>query len=344
MKTNLIWIFVILIFASCTKVEEQTIWISGFKTECSMGAGKGECLYISKNADLDKAEWEYFYSPIEDFAYEAGFLQKIKVRVETRNENPAPQDQSKYQYTKVEVLERIADNRVQLEGSWILVKMDDNPIDRSKVLPTINFDWNAMRIFGKDGCNDYHARIVASSNSKLKVDMGATTQKMCVDMAMPDAYNKHIMEVRGYKLEKGMLNLLNDEGKVLLSYIKENLESQNANLAGKWTTVRLDGGKINKMVKAPTFNIDPRKEVVWGNDGCNDYRGGIKVLGRNEMELANLAVTEKACKNMDVAMQFIKALTETRKINMDKSMLLLYDAEGKERVALLKAKEEPKSE
>ena len=73
-----------LLLNACSNSKNKIFWVSGMKTECSGGAGKMQCLIVHKGKNLDEAIWENFYSPIEGFEFEEGFMKKLEIREERR--------------------------------------------------------------------------------------------------------------------------------------------------------------------------------------------------------------------------------------------------------------------
>ena len=98
----------------------KTIWVSGYKTECDAGAGKGECLLVTTDADLAEAKWQNFYTNIEGFNFEPGLMQKLEVKIVERSGTKIAADQSSLKYTFVKVLEKKEDRRWDLQGDWSL--------------------------------------------------------------------------------------------------------------------------------------------------------------------------------------------------------------------------------
>lgn len=96
--------------SACASSQHQIYWVSGSKAECSAGAGKMQCLRVSKNADLKQADWQYFYAPIEGFNFEKGFLKKIEVHASPLDPQTVPADASSIRYTLIKELEKMPDD------------------------------------------------------------------------------------------------------------------------------------------------------------------------------------------------------------------------------------------
>ncbi|UHG89156.1 DUF4377 domain-containing protein [Spirosoma oryzicola] len=83
------------------KPEIITLQISDRRQDC-VGVGPQQCMLVKEKDDTG---WKLFYGGIDGFAYEEGFEYKLMVRRETI-ENP-PMDGSSFQYTLVELVEKV---------------------------------------------------------------------------------------------------------------------------------------------------------------------------------------------------------------------------------------------
>jgi hypothetical protein len=82
-----------------------TYWINSSKVPC-VGVGPMECLEVRQS---ESATWQLFYSEIEGFDYEPGYVYRIKVREEKRDPEDVPADASSIRYILVSVDEKIPD-------------------------------------------------------------------------------------------------------------------------------------------------------------------------------------------------------------------------------------------
>ncbi|PHI20763.1 hypothetical protein CEQ90_06850 [Lewinellaceae bacterium SD302] len=199
----------------------QIWWVSGFKTQCSGGAGKMECLKVHKGSDLNDPEWEYFYSSIEGFEYEEGFLKKIELTIEELPTGQVPADASSLKYTLVRELEKNVDYRTLLNGEWTLTRLENNPINRSVPLPELTIDLKEMRINGTGGCNNYTGQIKSLTFNSIELSKIAGTRKACPGPTIENEYFKALGEVGSFRIKGNNLMLFND-GKELLAFMKQN--------------------------------------------------------------------------------------------------------------------------
>ena len=97
----------LLAVASCKSSNSDTeasvtYWINSARVPC-VGVGPMECLEVRQS---ESADWQLFYSDIEGFDYEPGYLYRIKVREEKRDPENIPADASSIRYILVSVEEK----------------------------------------------------------------------------------------------------------------------------------------------------------------------------------------------------------------------------------------------
>ncbi|MGB5404962.1 MAG: DUF4377 domain-containing protein [Robiginitalea sp.] len=99
---------VLLVVTSCkssnseTEASGITYWINSSKVPCE-GVAPMECLEVRQS---ESADWQLFYSEIEGFDYQPGYLYRIKVREEKRDPEDVPADASSIRYILVSVEEK----------------------------------------------------------------------------------------------------------------------------------------------------------------------------------------------------------------------------------------------
>lgn len=94
MKQLYTLLFSLLLLAACQKeaFETKTLIIADHKADC-VGEAPQQCLLI-KEAEGDN--WQFFYSGIEGFEYEAGFEYRIEVKVYEVPNPPADGSSKRY--------------------------------------------------------------------------------------------------------------------------------------------------------------------------------------------------------------------------------------------------------
>ena len=229
MKTILLYIFVVTVTACNTtmmtkKNTEQIWWVNSYKVPCT-GVAPMSCLQIQKSENIEQRKWQNFYTEIEGFVFEPGYLQKIKVKEEKLNPAQVPADGSSVKYTLVEVLEKKSDERFAIHDIWVLEAIDAVSIPKSPdndkmETPVLEINVTEMKVMGSDGCNQIHGPIKVLDGEKLEFGAMAATRKMCIRMDIPDKFNTVINKVGKYKIENLKLFLFDEKGTELLRFKK----------------------------------------------------------------------------------------------------------------------------
>ena len=87
------------------------------------------CLEVQNNETIDPQGWELFYSQIEGFKYQPGYLYRITVAISDR-EPPLPADVSAKTYELVEVLSKSPDPALRLPTSGQYNVSENSPSPR----------------------------------------------------------------------------------------------------------------------------------------------------------------------------------------------------------------------
>lgn len=67
-----------------------------------------------------------------------------------------------------------------------------------------------------------------------------------------------------------------------------------------------------------------------GYDGCNTFSGSIIGVDIESIKLGPLATTQKACKDMNLPVQFHQYLNNVESYSVQKQLLILSDGQGQE--------------
>ncbi len=207
--------------SSCgsTKHTTATYWVNSAKVYCDAGLGKAKCLQVTKADDHENADWSNFYSTINGFTFEPGFLQKIEVTETELDAKEVPADASSIQYDLVEVLEKKSDPKMAIHDIWVATHINGEEIAKTNA-PTLEINTTEMRVFGFNGCNNYNGQIKSIKSNTIEFGAIATTRKMCADMTISDRYDKALNETASYKKDGLTLILLNTDGNEILRFKK----------------------------------------------------------------------------------------------------------------------------
>ncbi|WP_460687144.1 DUF4377 domain-containing protein [Niabella aquatica] len=86
---------------------EYIYWINSATKDCQ-GVGPMKCLEVQKNDTLEPGKWQLFYSQIEGFTYEPGYVYQLIIKEEQIPADRVPADGSSIKYTLVKQLEKKA--------------------------------------------------------------------------------------------------------------------------------------------------------------------------------------------------------------------------------------------
>jgi len=327
----------IIIFQSCSTTKKSIFWVSGFKAECYSGSEKMNCLIINKQNNLNKPNWENFYANIEGFEFEEGIIKKIEVNEKKLEDKDVPMDASSIKYTLVKELKKQTDERVQLKGNWILVKLNDNPINRVVEVPTMGVSLNQMQVFGSGGCNNYSGSIENLTLGSIKFGNIANTLMVCNNGNIEREYHLALSSVETYTLKKDILTFYSNKHKKLLTFTRQQkTEAVDQRIQGIWNATRIFGESVNQMISIPRLEINLTDMRLFGNDSCNELNGKIEAVSATQLSFAGIALTRKICQNMTIADNFNKALNKIVSYKLDGLELILMDKDGNEVLAFLK--------
>ncbi len=134
-----------------------------------------------------------------------------------------------------------------------------------------------------------------------------------------------------------------DASSIRLSQVKvleKNLDSR-LKINNVWILENIRGKKIrfdenNSQNKKPQIEFDLATKQVKGNDGCNNFFGGIKSISPETIEFTPFASTKMACMGTDIPDRFNPALFLVSKYKIENSNLLLLDKEDNVLLVFLK--------
>ena len=191
---------------------ESILWINSFTVQCE-GVAPMTCLQVQESESPEPGKWGNFYSRIEGFTFEAGYLYKLRVRKEMLEDVPA--DASSIRYVLVDVLEKTRDPKININDIWAVTAIQGEPIGKPRdgqAGPLIEVSLSAMRVMGRDGCNNFTGQITEFDDGVIEFGSIATTRMMCRDMSVPEKFNSAMRQVKSYRLEPGQLVLLDSDG------------------------------------------------------------------------------------------------------------------------------------
>ena len=214
-------LLMVLVLISCSPSEKGTIyWVNSYKVDC-VGVGPMKCLQVQKAEQMNETSWQNFYSEIEGFEYEPGFLYKISVKEEQLDASDVPADGASIKYTLLKILEKTMDPKLQLNDIWVVISIEGEEVEPAgegerRKDAQMEIQLAGSKVSGTDGCNNFTGTIELVSAEDIHFGPLASTRKMCMDMTLPDKFNRAISQVKKYKINNLRLTLLNEQGQTLM--------------------------------------------------------------------------------------------------------------------------------
>lgn len=207
-----------------SKTSEDTsyvLWVNSLKKDC-VGVGPQKCMETQKGNALNSNNWSFFYQSIDGFAFEEGYIYKLKVREEKLTTDNVPTDGSSLKYTLVEVLEKQHDKKIRLHDIWALQTIAGGNFKEGdfSILPQLEINMTTNQVMGTDGCNNFMGSLKTVTEDSLIFGPLAGTRKACINMKNSDQFNKNLNATATYKREELVLYLYDKQGSELLSFKK----------------------------------------------------------------------------------------------------------------------------
>lgn len=118
------------------------------------------------------------------------------------------------------------DRELKVNDSWIAVIINDEILvadtDDLTTLPTLDISVSEMRYSGSDGCNNFNGGIVELDEKTIRFGLAAATRMMCLEMKIPDLFNRTLPEVTRWEIKKEILHLFDADGNELMQLKKSD--------------------------------------------------------------------------------------------------------------------------
>jgi len=197
------------------KGNEKIFWVHSSKISCE-GVGKMNCLQVKRGEDFETLRWESFYSNIEGFEYQPGYIYKIKVNESKRKNVPA--DASSLEYELVEVLSKEQDKFLSITGIWLLQQINGKDVDLNPNDALLEIKSSQQKFFGKAICNQINGNIKHVKDNKISITKVISTMMMCENIELETEYISALQNVEEFKVGDRKLQFLDLKGETILSY------------------------------------------------------------------------------------------------------------------------------
>lgn len=227
----------------------------------------------------------------------------------------------------------------QLRGQWTIVRVGKRNVPFEDDMPYIIFDEAQWRFYANNGCNTLNGTFLYNGESSVSFSSVLSTQMLCHDAVFETEINGVLRDdvTVNVKIEQKGLEtyavLSNAKGTPLLTLRRHNLEAIN----GQWDVTEIAGEKTKDAGINIFFDIPELK--VHGNSGCNYFNGTIEIdpYVSSSISFRNMAVTMRACPNLDLETKFLVSLEQVARVQINNAKhITLLDAKGKKIVELYK--------
>jgi heat shock protein HslJ len=201
---------------------------------------------------------------------------------------------------------------------------------------------------GSAGCNHYSADYTVDGES-LTIEPAIRTEMYCSEppgiMDQEDRYLALLTEVASYRMEDGLLTLMDSDGVDLLVF-EEVVQTPDLPLTGTdWVleAYSTGGDAISSVIAGTTITANFADGNVTGNAGCNHYGGQYSLDGTN-LTVSSLFSTLMYCETPGVMEQeaaFLGHLANVSSYRVEGDRLILTDAEGTDVLFFVQAPEVP---
>jgi copper homeostasis protein (lipoprotein) len=143
-----------------------------------------------------------------------------------------------------------------------------------------------------------------------------------------------------YHVGENLLFQLDKQGKRITGdlaekYILRKVADSNAGalhkpfLPSQWGLTELMGKRVDQepgIDPLPGMKFEREGGRVYGFSGCNQFTGAFEVMAGARIRFSKMAMTKKACPDMNVEMDFMRVLETADSYHVDDQELILYRA------------------
>lgn len=300
LKTMKIQILVLMMALSTLTFGQKTITLQVKEnTVPCEGVAPMDCMQVKEgNANT----WSNFYSSIQGFNYQPGYLYKLSV-LKTKRTGNIPADASAYTYKLKKVISKKkvqVPNTAYLNKKMVLTRINGKAVTGDKVYMTLDNARNS--ISGKSGCNRFNAGYKLSGNT-IEVNPLMGTMMACDPKSMK--LEQEFMAAMGdkkFELHSQGNTIHFKAPKTKTTVLTFQIPAENeiwSFIDGKkWKLIQMDHTGQDYGKAMIQFDVTTKK--VSGNSGCNNFFGSFTTKG-DEISFAALGGTKMACLDKSAA-------------------------------------------
>jgi len=219
----------------------------------------------------------------------------------------------------------------RLSGEWTIIKAGKTDIPFEDEMPYLIFNEKQWAFYASNGCNILNGAFAYSGEKGIRFESVLSTLKYCPDLPYEAEINAVLRDNNTVtaKIEQNgretYLNLLNADGQTVLRLRRHNLDFLN----GQWNVKKIGNSDIADAGVNIFFDIPELK--VHGNSGCNYFNGALEIdpYRTSSISFKSMAVTKRACPNLDIETKFLVALEQVSQVkNSGDNTVYLLDRQG----------------
>jgi len=188
--------------------------------------------------------------------------------------------------------------------------------------------------------------------NSLKAECVGVGPMQCLQIQKGNELNtdgwKHFYDtIKGFNYEQGFIykiivkeeqipsNQIPADGSskryTLIKVLKKQRDGK-INLHDIWAleTIRSKQLNLGDRQIRPQLEINLQKMKISGNDGCNNFVGGIEIIDSEKLIFSTIAVTKKFCADMDIPDRFHQNINIVQTYSIKDLKLYLFDKQGNE--------------
>lgn len=194
-------------------IDSDTIWVNSSKTNCNAALPAHFNLQTQEGTFKPEGNWDCFYSEIEGFEFEPGFIYQLETTKKMAEGKPA--------LAFVKVISKVRDNNYyRIHDIWALTHINEAVIDISTNRPNIEINLTTQQVMGRAFCNQYSGNLTAYSTNKIEFGPIVSTKMMCPNNAQENVYFDALAAIRSYKIKSMQLLFFDENDNELLRFQK----------------------------------------------------------------------------------------------------------------------------
>ena len=196
--------------------------INSYRVPC-VGVGPMDCLQVRRESSGAEG-WQNFYSEIQGFDYEPGYLYRLRVRETRLPPEQVPADASSIRYELLEIVEKRRDPRLAIHDIWALERIGDARPDLAGGGPPPYLEFNIPRseYIATGACGSFRGEILALSAEELRLGpaTGSPEDRGCNGDPLLSELSARLGTTAHWHRSGLSLTLSDDSGTALLTFRK----------------------------------------------------------------------------------------------------------------------------